>query len=449
MESLIRILVRAKKDKDAVTATIRTFYGDWGGQIDVTSMGGVRRYNDLVKRIEEESKGYDGLIVVLCPREMKELRNYRAHPMNVRLVNLDKAKVRNARISEIFWAIEKGKALFRIYARWHPDKQGYVHFGTIGEPLRLKCKPTYDMYYAIGKPHKELFTELFGAPIGENPLVVKYDEGVHEVFQGSSMALRILIPYEYDEDVRLVGKGEYEPIDVNISSCINLNKSYLLFLERYAFKIFKWAEANTEYDYDRVIVPWSGGKDSTVALILSIKYFGKENVVPIYVDTCLDLPLNIKYIDEIARRLNIDYVYAKADISIELKKRGSLPTKDDRWCTKIKIKGLYDAMKKISDRPLIVVGDRDCESLSRLRRPFVRWHEGMLQIAPIKIWSTALVQLYLAMNGVRLNPLYELGFYRLGCYICPAFRSWERRILEKYFQELATYRKRFSTLKYA
>jgi 3'-phosphoadenosine 5'-phosphosulfate sulfotransferase (PAPS reductase)/FAD synthetase len=40
--------------------------------------------------------------------------------------------------------------------------------------------------------------------------------------------------------------------------------------------------------------------------------------------------------------------------------------------------------------------------------------------------------------GGGLNPLYLSGFYRLGCYLCPALRGWElymmlndRRILER------------------
>jgi len=440
---LIKIMVRAKKDRDAVEATIRTFYKDWDNQIEVVTMRGTRRYDDIISRIEEEARNFKGLVIVLYARELSELKEYKDHSINVRLSKIDKAKIRNARISEIYWAIERGKALFRLHARWLPDRRAYMHFGNLGNPVKISCKPTYDLYYAIGKEHREMFQEIFRSEIGSNPLVIKYDQGVHEVYQGNVLAMRILIPSEYTDEVRLVGKGEYTPIDTDINACVDLNNAYLEFLEDFAFRIFELACTMT--NYDRIIVPWSGGKDSTTSLILALRYFKKDDIVPVFIDTFLDFPQNRSYVDEIAEQLNVDYEYVKADLPTELKRRGTLPTKDDRWCTRVKLTALYNAIKKISDEPIIIIGDRDSESLLRLRRPFIRWHEGMLQVAPIKIWSSALVQLYLFKRGIRLNPLYELGFYRLGCYICPAFRSWERMILEKYFREFAKYRKRFST----
>jgi len=38
---LIKIMVRAKKDRDAVEATIRTFYKDWDNQIEVEAQGNM------------------------------------------------------------------------------------------------------------------------------------------------------------------------------------------------------------------------------------------------------------------------------------------------------------------------------------------------------------------------------------------------------------------------
>jgi len=53
-----------------------------------------------------------------------------------------------------------------------------------------------------------------------------------------------------------------------------------------------------------------------------------------------------------------------------------------------------------------------------------------MQVAPIKMWNVTHTQLYPLQNNIPLNPLYELGFYRLGCYICPALRSWEIMIMK-------------------
>lgn len=59
----------------------------------------------------------------------------------------------------------------------------------------------------------------------------------------------------------------------------------------------------------------------------------------------------------------------------------------------------------------------------------MRHEEGKLVLAPIKQWSTLHIQLYMIMNNIPLNPLYIKGFYRIGCYICPALRSWELYIM--------------------
>ncbi len=75
------------------------------------------------------------------------------------------------------------------------------------------------------------------------------------------------------------------------------------------------------------------------------------------------------------------------------------------------------------------MGDRDTESEARARKPPVRRRRGYLEAAPLKQWATIHVQHYIWSRGLPLNPLYKLGFYRLGCYICPALTSLERFIM--------------------
>ena len=117
-----------------------------------------------------------------------------------------------------------------------------------------------------------------------------------------------------------------------------------------------------------------------------------------------------------------------------------LPTKKNRWCTLRKTKAFKKKLEKYKrkyDKILVIVGDRDAESEARARKPPVRKRDKYLEVAPIKQWSTALVQLYVHKHGLPNNPLYDLGFYRLGCYICPSLTSLERIIMiEKLYDEL-------------
>ena len=183
---------------------------------------------------------------------------------------------------------------------------------------------------------------------------------------------------------------------------------------------------------DSVIVPWSGGKDSTASLILALKAFGRKKVTAVYVDTGVDFPQNKEYVEKIAKDLSVKLIETEAGVRNGLKfEKLPLPTHENRWCTARKIAALEKIIDEISGEKLVIAGDRDPESELRSQRPPVRRMMNYVIVTPIKQWSTAHVQLYLLLQGVPLNPLYHLGFYRLGCYICPALRSWEVYLMLK------------------
>ena len=111
-----------------------------------------------------------------------------------------------------------------------------------------------------------------------------------------------------------------------------------------------------------------------------------------------------------------------------------MPTTDNRWCTGLKIGAVENYIKELSrnGNVLVVIGDRDAEAIHRLQKPFIeKESENLIRVYPIRLWSTAMVQAYLRYSKLPLNRLYELGFYRIGCYICPALRSWELRVMLK------------------
>jgi len=108
-----------------------------------------------------------------------------------------------------------------------------------------------------------------------------------------------------------------------------------------------------------------------------------------------------------------------------------MPRHDNRWCTGLKIQAVEKAIEELAQgNTLVITGDRDAESRPRsMRSPCRDTGSNIKTISPIKLWSTAHTQLYLTMKNIPLNPLYLYGFYRIGCYICPALRSLEKFII--------------------
>ena len=154
-------------------------------------------------------------------------------------------------------------------------------------------------------------------------------------------------------------------------------------------------------------------------------------MVALFTDTGTEFPQTVEYVERLAAKLGVRLYKAYAGVDRELlAKRKPLPGHDSRWCTGLKIAATERAILELAEgRTLVVLGDRDAESPRRSARPPVRGMGEIVFAAPLRFWSAAHVQLYLYMNGVEPNPLYELGFYRIGCYMCPSLRSWELYII--------------------
>jgi len=112
------------------------------------------------------------------------------------------------------------------------------------------------------------------------------------------------------------------------------------------------------------------------------------------------------------------------------------PAKDFRWCCKVcKLASAGDLeignkscktqCKETASKIayLTIDGKRKHESFSRARisasetNPFV---PAQLNIFPIRDWKAIEVWLYIYWRGLSYNPLYDLGFERVGCWLCPS-----------------------------
>ncbi|NPA69292.1 MAG: phosphoadenosine phosphosulfate reductase family protein [Crenarchaeota archaeon] len=429
VEGLITILVRAKKDRDVIRHVVEYYYKDWSSMISIETLEGARDPDKVIEKVRELKNRY--IIVLLGREECEGVENLVDDRPNVSIVRLRTSKVRNMRPLELFVNIEKGKADMRLRVSWIEKPKLYVlgFSKSFKRSRRLisRLHPLYDVYLCLGRCVNELLNMLNIDFESNCLLIVKRVHDEHDVYVCGRRAFELIIP-ENDRPYARSVRSIKDRCIIDINESIKLSYVFLKVHEEICKIILR--KAFEISNCDKVIVPWSGGKDSTACLLLALKTFGKDIVCPIYVDMGLEYELNRLYVKYVSEILKVDPIVENVDLSDHIDVRG-LPTHDSRWCTRLKLKALKRAMSRVSSRPLIVVGDRDTESIYRLKRPFIRVYENVIQVAPLKLWSSIMVQYYLLLNKIPLNPLYMLGFYRLGCFICPAYRYYELDLAEK------------------
>ena len=420
MKPLVKILVRSKSDADAVRHALRRFVNN---ELTIDTLKGARKIDDIANQLKRHVD-FKGLVIVMLGLEDREaLKLKRVFPQNFVFYVISKSKVRNERPSQIARHYLQAKASYRMRLSWLSNKRTYTLF-DLGDLLdNWMVNPRYDVYMPSPGMAHELERHFKISP----SLIVKKLGGLHAMYRGPRLIANIAFADE-GLDFKVEAIEPREKIEVSsIEEHAKLNKEVIGFLEEISLSYLSSFEA------DYVLVPWSGGKDSTTALILALKAF-KGKVIPVFIDTGLEFKETYDYVESMAKSLGIEPLKLKAPIREAIEQGRPLPTNKDRWCTAFKMKATEDLVKEYSKtgRVLMVIGDREAESPARLRRPATIIHEHYIEATPIKLWSALHVQLYLTLNNVPTNAMYDYGFFRIGCYICPALRNWEiKLILEK------------------
>lgn len=177
---------------------------------------------------------------------------------------------------------------------------------------------------------------------------------------------------------------------------------------------------------------FSGGKDSQVlyhlAVLGGVKFKAHMNL------TSVDPPEVIRFVKK--NYPDVELVKPRMSIYEMAKKKGCLPTRLVRWCCE-EFKEMSGAGK------VTLIGIRKSESTNRKKRneietgdrkfsgTFDQWSEHQekmvtcvggkdkILVSPILYWTEKDVWDYLKRMRIQYCELYDKGYKRIGCIMCP------------------------------
>jgi phosphoadenosine phosphosulfate reductase len=203
---------------------------------------------------------------------------------------------------------------------------------------------------------------------------------------------------------------------------VEANSNDLIAVEEEAISFVKRTAAKQDAP---IVVGFSGGKDSLATYLIVEKAI--ESSPPIFfMDTGIELPETIEHIQDFAKSRDLPIIGQQAgDRFWESVDVFGPPARDFRWCCKVLKLG--PAATSIADEmggeTLSFMGQRKLESFQRSIEPRVTenpWVPGQISANPIQNWNALEVWLYIFREKADFNPLYNEGYHRMGCYLCPS-----------------------------
>ncbi|MCL7413350.1 MAG: phosphoadenosine phosphosulfate reductase family protein [ANME-2 cluster archaeon] len=205
-----------------------------------------------------------------------------------------------------------------------------------------------------------------------------------------------------------------------------------------AMNTIKGLANQKEYRQHPVYVSFSGGKDSLVALDLT-RSAQKHSPKAYFINTGLEFPQTVEYARTFCRDNDIDLTELDAGDAFwqNLSDFGP-PAKDYRWCCKVCKLSPAGRIAEVGNY-LTIDGKRRYESFSRARIPPKEENAlvpGQVNVYPIRDWRALEVWLYIHWRRLDYNPLYDEGFERVGCWLCPAALGAEYRRMRELHPDL-------------
>lgn len=210
----------------------------------------------------------------------------------------------------------------------------------------------------------------------------------------------------------------------------------------------------------KVVVQFSGGKDSQACLVEAINRYGIDKIEAVFCDTGWEHPDTYKHIDYVIAKTGVKFTTIKGQYDFVglAKHKKRFPSTKARFCTEeLKVKPMIDWVLEQKESLIIIQGIRSGESTARAnmeaecmyfkgyfqslgkdkngrdkyysyrKKDIIEWckkYDATIS-RPIKEWTAQnVIDCILNANQVP-NPLYYKGFSRVGCFPCIMCRQGE------------------------
>lgn len=224
-------------------------------------------------------------------------------------------------------------------------------------------------------------------------------------------------------------ENSYEAFNKHISNFILANKSRLDYLKDEAFDFVR--KTASEFEEEKIVVSFSGGKDSTVTADIAVKALSNPSLVHIFGNTTLEFPSTVAYAERY-RENHPQAIFLTAkneeQVFYDVCEDIGPPARMMRWCCSMfktgPITRVINSLYR-NQQILTFYGIRKSESVSRSKYNRVEDDAESVKIqqqtvaSPIFFWKDINIWLYMLSENVDFNDAYRLGYDRVGCWCCP------------------------------
>ena len=221
----------------------------------------------------------------------------------------------------------------------------------------------------------------------------------------------------------------YEYFDKHIDRFIKANKDRLNELKDEAFGFIR--KTSAKFDEEKIVISFSGGKDSTVTADVVVKALSNPSLVHIFGNTTLEFPSTVEYAERFRKNHPQSiFMFAKNEDQnfMDVCEDIGPPARMMRWCCSMfktgPITRVINSLYR-NQQILTFYGIRKAESVSRSKYNRVEDDAESVKIqqqtvaSPIFFWRDIDIWLYLLAEKVDFNDAYRLGYDRVGCWCCP------------------------------
>lgn len=223
--------------------------------------------------------------------------------------------------------------------------------------------------------------------------------------------------------------NSYKYFEMHISNFAEANKGRLNFLKDEAFEFVR--KTASKFDKEKIVISFSGGKDSTVTADIVVKAMSNPSLVHIFGNTTLEFPGTVRYAERYRNNHpQAIFLTAKNDEQVfyDVCEDIGPPARMMRWCCSMfktgPITRVINSLYR-NQQILTFYGIRKSESVSRSKYNRVEDDAESVKIqqqtvaSPIFFWKDLDIWLYMLSENVDFNDAYRLGYDRVGCWCCP------------------------------